>query len=212
MANFPDSIYSPAAKSAGQTITAAFFNDPDGEITAIEQGYRNGTAPLNSSGSTVATLSVAGGSTFAVRPVMTPPDAARVFLQAVADLGSSAASTLSFLSQDVVINSSIHSTGTNPERLTPQSTGLYLFSAQLTLAGAPTAASAVRIDIRDSSAGIIGAQMLTSTSAAIINVTGFKRYDALGGYARVIPQNISGGSTLSFSTGNNLTWFSMVKL
>jgi hypothetical protein len=65
VANFPTSIYTPASKSAGQTIDAAFFNDPDAEITAIEQGYLQGTAPLNSSASTLASLSVTGGSTVA---------------------------------------------------------------------------------------------------------------------------------------------------
>lgn len=36
MANFPTSVYTPASKSAGNTITASFFNDPDAELTAIE--------------------------------------------------------------------------------------------------------------------------------------------------------------------------------
>lgn len=36
MPNYPASAYTPATKTAGQTITAAFFNDPDSEINAIE--------------------------------------------------------------------------------------------------------------------------------------------------------------------------------
>lgn len=65
MANFPNSVTSFPTRSAGQTITASFFNDPQDEIAAIEDGYLNGTARLNSSNSTVANLSVTGGSTFA---------------------------------------------------------------------------------------------------------------------------------------------------
>jgi hypothetical protein len=65
MASYPTSIYSPASKSAGQTIQASHINDVDAELTAIEGGILNGTARLNSSHSTVAALSVTGGSTLA---------------------------------------------------------------------------------------------------------------------------------------------------
>lgn len=65
MANFPTTVYAPASVSVGQTITAALFNDPYAEITAIEDGLRNGTAPINSSNSTFANLTVSGRSTFA---------------------------------------------------------------------------------------------------------------------------------------------------
>lgn len=65
MASFPDSIFSPASKNNGDTIQASHVTDLDGEVVAIEQGLRNGTAPLNSSNSTFAALSVTGGSTFA---------------------------------------------------------------------------------------------------------------------------------------------------
>lgn len=65
MASFPDSIFSPASKNTGDTIQASHITDLDGEVVAIEQGFRSGTAPLNSSHSTLAALSVSGGSTFA---------------------------------------------------------------------------------------------------------------------------------------------------
>lgn len=65
MASFPNSVYSPATKSNGQTVQASFFNDPDAEIAAMQDGYLNGSARLNSSHSTVVALSVTGGSTFA---------------------------------------------------------------------------------------------------------------------------------------------------
>lgn len=65
MPSFPTSVFSPASRSNGQTLDASHVNDVQDEIVAIEGGYLNGTARLNSSNSTVANLSVAGGSTFA---------------------------------------------------------------------------------------------------------------------------------------------------
>lgn len=62
MPSFPNSIFSPASKNTGDTIQAAHVTDLDSEVVAIEQGLRNGTAPLNSSNSTFTALS-AGGST-----------------------------------------------------------------------------------------------------------------------------------------------------
>jgi hypothetical protein len=63
-ASYPTSVKSFTTKSAGQTIQPAWFNDLQDEVAAIEGGLLNGTAPLNSSNSTVANLSVPGASTF----------------------------------------------------------------------------------------------------------------------------------------------------
>ena len=65
MPSFPTSVFAPASKSAGQTIQAAHVNDLQDEVVAIEGGYLNGTARLNSSASTLASLSVTGNSTLA---------------------------------------------------------------------------------------------------------------------------------------------------
>ena len=235
MASYPTSVKSFTTKldGPGNPINAAHVNDLQDEVNAIEAGLLNGTARLNAAGSTLASLSVTGNSTvvalqagnctvtnlqitgassFATRPVFVPPDAARVFLESSGAIASSAASTLAFTAQDVLTNSTIHSTSANPERLTPQSTGLYLFLAQLGHS-APTGASIVTFSIRDSSVAIIGAQSAQSlTVAGNINVSGVKRFDALGGYATCLFQNISGGSTFSYSTGIGQSWFSMVKL
>lgn len=86
MATYPTGVYAPASKSAGQTIQASFFNDPDAEITAVEDALKNGiphavtiagaltvstggvtvsTGSVNIAGpSSLATLQVNGGSTF----------------------------------------------------------------------------------------------------------------------------------------------------
>lgn len=63
MASFPTTNVTYANRSAGQAIASAYINSLQDEIAAIELGYLTGTARLNSSASTVTSLSVTGGST-----------------------------------------------------------------------------------------------------------------------------------------------------
>lgn len=69
MASFPTTPITYANRSAGQKIASAHMNSVQDEIAAIEAGYLGGTAPLNSSNSTAANLSVTGGSTLATLEV-----------------------------------------------------------------------------------------------------------------------------------------------
>jgi hypothetical protein len=66
---FPGSVFSFTNKSAGQTIQSATINDLQNELTAVENALVNG--PLTLPASTVASLSVAGGSTFVGAVTMT---------------------------------------------------------------------------------------------------------------------------------------------
>lgn len=242
MAAFPNSVKSFTTKNAGDVIQSAHVNDAQDEINAIEAGYLNGTAPLNSSRATPAALSVAGGSTlatltvtgnstfggslsvaggstmfalqcgastFSVRPITPPPDIAVVFIDSTRTLGSSAASTIAFNAQSILTNSSMHSTGANPERISPQSTGLYQISGQVAL----TAGDGGRdLSVVDSSGTRIATETRSSgATAPFLNVTGYKRFDAVGGYVTML-LTMSGASTLSVSTGIGGTWLSMVKL
>ena len=234
MAAFPDSVKSFTTKNTGDVVQAAHINDLQDEVAAIEGGIRNGTAPINSSGSTLAALSVSGGSTlaslsvtgdstlagslqaagstFSVRPVTPPPHAALVFAASSQTCGSSNFSTLAFGGQEVLTNSSMHSTTTNPERLTPQSTGLYAVTAQFTMAGTPSAIMQQQLAILDSSGNSIClTRYPDSTGPSALLTTGLKRFDALGGWVtcRVVS---NGGSTYSASTGTGVTWFAMHKL
>lgn len=244
MASYPTGVFSPSARSNGQSIDASHMNDVQGELTAIENALLGTiTHSLNVSGaSTLATLQAGNStlsalqaakstivdlqatnstlanaqianSTFSVRPVEPPPHAALVFLDSTKTLGSSALSTLSWTAQAVLTNSSAHSTGTNPERLTPQSTGLYQFAAQLYF-GAITSQRAVRL--LDSTGDQIAQQTFGPSGAVSqdvrINVTGYKRFDALGGYVTCVAVSTAGPSTLSISTGVGESWFAMVKL
>ena len=65
MPSFPGTVFSAANRSAGQTIASAHMNAVQDELNAITDGYINGTARLNSSGSTLASLDVNGNSTLA---------------------------------------------------------------------------------------------------------------------------------------------------
>lgn len=196
MASFPGSVYNPSLKSAGQTIQAAWFNDPDAEIVAMQDGYRNATAPLNSSNSTVVALSVTGGSTFAVRPTMPPPHAARVALASTVTLGDGVSTVLTWTTGDFLTNSSMFSAPSS--MLTPQSTGLWHATAQV--AFSPASGGDRAVYLLDSSGTSIGrAQCHASSHASsptVLNLSATKRFDALGGGIKVQVYQAS-ASTLS---------------
>lgn len=65
MASYPTAPKTFTTKNAGDTIQPAHVNDLQDEVNAIEDGLLNAKAPLNSSNSTVANLSVTGKSTMA---------------------------------------------------------------------------------------------------------------------------------------------------
>lgn len=250
---YPTSVFSPSARSNGQTIDASHVQDIQVEITALENGLlgtithnlsvtgastlgilqagastvtslvvSNGSTlgTLQAGASTVASLVVSGGSTlgtlqaaastFSVRPVTPPPEMALVFLDSTAAIASSAASTLAFKSQAILTNSSMHSTGTNPERITPQSTGVYKMVGQIAF-GLASAISIRQVIIEDSSGGAIGKHGEKSTESGQFQVVGYKRFDALGGYV-TLKFATDAASTHSLSSGIDNSWFSMVKL
>ena len=65
MPSFPGAVFSAGTRSAGQTIGSAHMNAVQDELNAVTDGYLNGTARLNSSASTLASLDVNGNSTLA---------------------------------------------------------------------------------------------------------------------------------------------------
>ena len=238
MASFPTAIKSFTTKNTGDIIQAAHVNDLQDEVNAIEAGYRNGTAPLNAAGSTVtslvvsggstlasltvsggstlATLSVTGASTLAVRPVAPPPEAVRVFLADTLDLTNNTTLAVSWTQQAFTINSSMHSTGTNPTRLTPQSTGVYCISAGIGPSNNHSAATGgFAIQIEDSSGILVasagGAFISIGSTRNGVAVSALKRFDSTAGdtqWVRVIALNRD-GTTNSVSTQS---FFSMHKL
>lgn len=198
---YPTSVFSPASRSNGQTIDASHVNDVQAELTAIENALL---------GTITHSLNVSGASTFTIRPVTPPPQAALVFLESTGAMGSSAESTLAFTGQAFLTNSSMHSTTTNPSRLTPQSTGIYRITAQAQLSSnASTGSRALVLD--DSTGNIAITRFMDGAHSHVMQVTGYKRFDVLGGYitCRV---SVTAPSTLSIATGVAATWLAMEKL
>ena len=210
MPSYPTSVWAPTQKAAGNTIDASHINDAQDEIVAIEGGLRNGTAPLNSSGSTVATLQ-AGASTFSVRPIEPPPNAVRV-QSTIIDLTNNTTLAINWTQQTFAINSSIHSTGTNPQRLTPQTTGVYVVAAMLDLSQALTASTGgLRLQILDSSGGQVGHSGIGGTFPNGVTAMGLKRFDDLTGSTQWVRVEavMTDASTHSLSTNS---WASLYKL
>lgn len=205
---FPSAVPSFGTKNAGDVIQPAHVNDLQTEVTALASDLINGlTNKLTANAGLQA-----GNSTFTSRPVMPPPAAAKVFLETTVSLGSSNQSTLAFTGEEFLTNSSIHSTAANADRLTPQSTGVYLFTGQTNLSANSTGFR--QLAILDSSGAAIGSQILppSTSGSLLLQASGYKRFDALGGYATMMVGHDTGGSTFTISTGNQLTWFAMHKL
>ena len=140
MANFPTSVYGPASKSAGQTIQPAHVNDLDGEVAAIEAGYLNGTARLNSSNSTVANLSVAGGSTFTGKLIVASTSAIACRLTSTVSVNVPDQTWVALnWETERFDQDGMHSTAANSSRVTFVTAGVYLIGANIAWSDGSTA-------------------------------------------------------------------------
>jgi hypothetical protein len=229
VATYPTGVYAPASKSAGQTIQASFFNDPDAEITAVEDALKNGiphnvsitgtlavagattistggltvsTGSVNVGGpSSLTTLQVTGGSTFAGRvvcssgvtvaggstftgPVVfsttvtfaTLPNIVTpsVFLQLSANVAlSTSAEVCPNWDVQVWNNAGMHSTSVNSSRITfADSTGLYEVGFVGVVVSSTNCFIRARMRVSDTSAGPFGsAQQVTPGVANTMAVT-----------------------------------------
>jgi hypothetical protein len=238
MANYPTSDPSFSAKSAGNTIQAAHVNALQDEVVAIGSALRSGlshalivstggltvsTGSVNVGGpSSVATLQVNGTSTFVGNVLVTGtltvggnqfggvPDAARVIANSTQSFGSGAFTPITVLRTQIILtNSSMHSTASNPGRITPQSTGLYQVRGQIRFNQNSSGARVVQVV--DSSGGVIGDARAAAvvTTDTVLQASGLKRFDALGGYVELQAYQDS-GSTMSVLATE--TWLEMVKL
>lgn len=144
MANFPGSVTTFAARTNGQTIDASHVQTLQDEVNAIEDGYLNGSARLNSSnstlnnlsvlgGSTLAKLEVSGGSTFVGKQTIasTALIACRVSLSTTATTYPVADNTWTAINWDTedFDHDGMFSTASNSSRLTVTRDGVYLIGA-----------------------------------------------------------------------------------
>lgn len=215
MAQFPTSAKTFTARSNGQAIDASHVGDLQDEVAAIEDGLLNGTARLNSSNSTVTNLSVLGGSTvagalsvsgasslaslhvtgastFVVRPSMPSPSDVVILTGSTSQFANGASGGVSWPTETTLLNSSMHSTGSNPDRVVPQSSGTYAIDVAVSLAGAFADPSTGTMDliIKDSSGGTVWFTRVTGTAggrAPSIWATAKRRFDSIAAapYLRV---------------------------
>ena len=171
-ASYPSAVKTFAARSNGGVIDASHVNDLQDEVNAIEAGLLNGTAPLNSSKSTLVSLSVTGASTLAgtvnvtgnstftgtvnftgtVTGVATNnPPRVRASMSSTQNVSSNTWTGLTW-NTNVYDSTGMHSTTTNSSRITfVGSTGIYHIGAQVTLSTVVSGASFLRIMVNDSS-------------------------------------------------------------
>lgn len=188
---YPNSVFSPAVRSNGQTIDAAHVNDLQTEVTALET-LLLGTIShsVNITGaSTLATLQAAA-STFSVRPVMPPPEMAFVSFSDPLVTGSSAQSTIAWNAQLFVQTAAMHSTTVDPQRLIPQTTGVYRFEARLEFTS--TEAGQRTVLLVDSSGATVGDHAAAGSSRGNQMIaSGYKRFDVTGGYVTVQARTVA---------------------
>lgn len=179
-------------------------------LTTLQAGASTVTT-LSAGASTVTTLQVSGVSTFtgavtfAVRPVLPPPDLA-LLTGSTSQFASGSSGGVSWPTQALLTNSSLHSTGTNPDRLSPQSTGVYALSVSVSLAAqfADPSTGTIDISIKDSSgARVEFVRVNGSAGGRPPSITGFgmKHFDTLAAspYLRIALLQ-RGGSTASLDS------------
>lgn len=191
MASYPTSIYTAAAKAAGQTIQAAHVNQLDDEVTAVETALITG--PITLPTSTIANLSVPGNSTLVdvqitnstitnlqvtnctiVNLVGAREPGCKVTNSVAQDVPSGGASWTG-LSWDTEIHDStaMHSTASNSSRVLLNSSGMWTFGAQsvwrvaVSSAGVPFS----RVMLNDNNA-IACVQAFAGSTRCVQNMTG----------------------------------------
>lgn len=233
MASFPTTVKTFASRNNGQTIDAAHVGDLQDEVNAIEDGLLSATAQLNlnstiklgqtyifptaAAASTGQTLTVEtiSGSTHTLKwdSVSAVPDAVRLALNANFGLANNSSAAVQWSTAHFATNSSLHSTTTSPERMTPQSTGIYAVAVNLTLINNYTDNSSVRVQVtvEDSSGGIVAFQnnhMVTPWIGSA-SLFGLKRFDSVSGstqWLRVVVLQVS-GSTNSIDSARTFCHF-----
>ncbi len=143
MASFPGSVKTFTSKNSGDVIQAAHINDLQDEVNAIEAGYINGTAPLNSSRSTVVALS-AGASTLASLSV----SGASTLASLVVTPGACNINTLD-ASNSTLANLQVTAASTFTGAMTVSSNAMFLEVSTV----AAASANAARLYARDNGAG-----------------------------------------------------------
>jgi hypothetical protein len=222
MANYPASVKTFTTKNATETIQPEHVNSLQDEVTAIEDGLLNGSAPVNSSritapasqitNSTVTNLSVTGTSTMADLLVTALPPSVRVTNSAALNTGNQSTTRLTFDTQVFASTTGMHSTGTNPGRLIAVSSGVYVISGSITWVPSTVGLRQLRILIDGSSVAAIQTQRAVDGAFNTdMSIAAVYRFESSGGYAELEAYQNS-GSTLSIAASNVPAYFAMTKI
>lgn len=211
-ASYPASVKSFATRSPGQVIGSAHVNDLQDEVAAIESALVTG--PIALPATTIGSLTVSGGSTFTQRPI-TPPPPSVIASDSTTAMANGSTTAVTWPGHQSAVNSSLHSTAVNSERFTPDSTGFWTLSANLTLAtvAGSLASTAVFIaGIEDSSGTIRGRSTMYPPSAVQLSMTvsATRHFDTLSStqWMRVVAsQNF--GTTNSMAAASNATFYKL---
>ncbi|MGE0445579.1 MAG: hypothetical protein AB7P99_10145 [Vicinamibacterales bacterium] len=233
MADFPGSIFAPTTKNPGDTIQPSHINALQDEVVAIETGYRQATAPLNSSGSTVTSLSVVGGSTLAGTltvggatvlssgltvaeaatfngsvtfngPIALPsPPRVKVSNAATTTIGASGTWVGMSWDTEVYDSTGLHSTATNSSRVLLTSSGLWAFGANIAAAGNVFLNAEARVMLNDASALANNISNAATSALFPVNVTGVHYASDTTDYITVQVQSQSNSGSLQ---GNSTTY------
>lgn len=228
MASFPTSVKTFTTKQdgPGNSVFAAHVNDIQDEVNAIEAGYLQASARLNSSHSTVAALSVSGGSTLAgvlnVAELATFSSIVRANTQprvrcvstSVQAIPANTTTTFTFEHETFDVGG-WHSTAANADQFTVPtgSSGLYWLNGYApALTQGALGDRSFQIAVRKNGTPDLNVSRVVSSAATEgLAINGLMVLDA----ADVITfASINGGSTVSFGTTSSNTGlrFELVRL
>lgn len=233
---YPNGTYSQSPVSNGQVIDAARDNAQDAELTAVTNGLLNGlqhgltvstggltvsTGSVNISGpSSLATLQVNGGSTFAglvtfssgitvSGPVNLNRPRVRVTIGADVGVPHNSFTGLNWNTQSYDTHA-MHSTTTNSSRLTfVDSTGVYNVGAQIDANLNSSGALFLRIVVNDSTQTVVAAIGTNAIGgfSVPLNISADVRIGSTSDYATVQVFQNSGSTRSVTSTGQYVTAF-----
>jgi len=142
MAQYPGAVKTFTTRNAGDVIQPSHVNDLQDEVNAIEAGLLQGTAPLNSSNSTVANLTVTGTTFWKTDYVFLSQTSTQTI--------SSGGATQAMDFQNEILNSGgMHSTSANSSRVTFASTGVYLIQGLVNIPNASTGSLVGQLVLND---------------------------------------------------------------
>lgn len=220
-ASYPNAVktYTTKSDGAGNRIQADHVNALQDEVTAIEDGLLNGTAPVNSSritapasqitNSTVTNATITNATitncTVANLTFSSPGDAVRVALAADLQIADATPVEVSWVTQVWAVGSTLHSTATNPTRFKAPSSGLYSLHAFAQFGDAASSRENMVTLIKNSTTVLAHSRVRGSSGGPAISVSAIEYMASTTDYVEVRVQH-SGSTSRVLSTMAGATW------